>query len=91
MNVHAHDWLIVGLIGETVFSARFVVQWIHSERYRRSSIPMVFWYLSVAGALLLFSYAAYLRDPVFMIGQGGGIIIYLRNVQLRFREAHPNP
>ncbi|HJP99606.1 MAG TPA: lipid-A-disaccharide synthase N-terminal domain-containing protein [Rhodanobacteraceae bacterium] len=88
--MHAHDWLIVGLVGEAVFSARFVAQWIHSERNRRSTIPMAFWYLSVAGALLLFGYAAYLRDPVFMIGQAGGIVIYLRNVHLRVREAHRN-
>lgn len=77
----------MGLIGEAIFSARFVVQWIHSERQRRSSMPMAFWYLSIAGALLLLGYAVYLRDPVFMIGQGGGIAIYLRNIQLRLREA----
>lgn len=83
----ASDWLVVGLTGEAIFCARFVVQWIHSERNRRSSMPMAFWYLSVVGALVLFGYAAWLRDPVFMIGQAGGIAIYLRNVQLRLREA----
>jgi lipid-A-disaccharide synthase-like uncharacterized protein len=90
LNLHARDWLIAGLIGEVIFSARFVVQWIHSERNRRSSMPMAFWYLSVAGALILFGYAAYLRDPVFMIGQAGGTVIYVRNIQLRFREAGRN-
>lgn len=80
-------WLTVGLIGQLTFSARFVVQWIHSERHRHSSMPMAFWYLSIAGALVLLCYAAYLRDPVFIIGQAGGLLIYSRNIQLRCREA----
>lgn len=83
----ASDWLIVGLIGEVIFSGRFVVQWVHSEHRRRSSMPMAFWYLSVIGAIVLLGYAVYLRDPVFIVGQTGGIIIYLRNIQLRWREA----
>ena len=80
-------WLTVGLIGQMIFSARFVVQWIHSERHRRSSMPMAFWYLSIAGALVLLCYALYVRDPVFIVGQTGGLIIYSRNIQLRWREA----
>lgn len=80
------DWLILGLIGQAVFAARFVVQWICSELKHRSTIPMAFWYLSVAGGAILFGYAVYLRDPVFIVGQFGGMVIYVRNVQLRLRE-----
>jgi lipid-A-disaccharide synthase-like uncharacterized protein len=83
----ADAWLTVGVIGQMIFSARFVVQWIHSERHRRSSMPMAFWYLSIAGALVLLCYALYMRDPVFTVGQAGGLIIYARNIQLRWREA----
>ncbi len=83
----ANVWLTVGLIGQMIFSARFVVQWIHSERHRRSSIPMSFWYLSIVGAVILLCYALYMRDPVFIIGQAGGLFIYSRNLQLRRREA----
>ncbi|TAN04645.1 MAG: hypothetical protein EPN36_08050 [Rhodanobacteraceae bacterium] len=81
-----HDWLALGLIGQAVFVSRFVVQWACSEQQRRSTIPMAFWYLSIAGGALLFVYAVYLRDPVFIVSQFGGVIIYLRNVQLRRRE-----
>lgn len=83
----AEVWLILGLIGQAIFAGRFVVQWIHSERERRSSIPMAFWYLSIVGAVVLLAYASYVRDPVFIVGQAGGILIYLRNLQLRWREA----
>ncbi|MGH8124285.1 MAG: lipid-A-disaccharide synthase N-terminal domain-containing protein [Rhodanobacteraceae bacterium] len=81
------DWLALGLIGQAVFVSRFVVQWICSEREHRSTIPMTFWYLSIAGGALLFVYAVYLRDPVFIVSQFGGVLIYLRNIQLRRREA----
>ncbi len=82
-----HDWLALGLAGQAIFSGRFVVQWIHSERQRRSSMPMLFWYLSTLGALVLLGYAIHLHDPVFIIGQTGGLLIYARNVQLRWQEA----
>jgi lipid-A-disaccharide synthase-like uncharacterized protein len=83
----ADAWLSVGLIGQMIFSARFVVQWIHSERLGRSSVPMPFWYLSIVGAVILLGYAVYMRDAVFIIGQAGGLLIYSRNLQLRWREA----
>lgn len=81
------DWLALGLIGQGIFVSRFIVQWICSERQGFSTIPMTFWYLSIAGGLLLFVYAVDLRDPVFIVSQLGGVLIYLRNVQLRRREA----
>ena len=75
-------WLLLGFGGQAVFMGRFVIQWLASERHRRSVIPVSFWYLSIAGALVLFAYALHRRDPVFVAGQGVGVAIYLRNLQL---------
>lgn len=83
----AYHWLTLGLIGQCVFCARFVIQWIYSERRHRSAMPMAFWYLSVTGGVILLGYAVHQRDPVFIAGQTGGIAIYLRNIQLRLRES----
>lgn len=79
-----HDlvWLIVGFGGQAIFGARFVVQWIKSERLKRSVVPMSFWYLSIAGGLALLVYAVHRVDPVFIFGQGLGLFIYLRNLRL---------
>lgn len=74
--------LILGFSGQVVFSARFLVQWIASERARRSVVPRMFWWLSLGGGLTLFVYAAARQDPVFMVGQGAGLAIYLRNLRL---------
>lgn len=75
-------WLLVGFGGQALFMARFVLQWLESERQRRSVMPVSFWYLSIAGALVLLVYAVYRRDPVFVVGQALGVGIYLRNLQL---------
>lgn len=75
-------WLLLGFGGQGLFMARFVVQWLASERRARSVIPVAFWYLSVAGGLVLFAYAVHRRDPVFALGQGLGIAVYLRNLRL---------
>ena len=75
-------WLGIGFIGQLVFSMRFIVQWIASERRRESVIPIAFWYISLTGSALLFTYATYRRDPVFMLGQGIGAIVYIRNLML---------
>ena len=69
-------WVVVGLSGQALFSMRFLVQWIMSERAKRSVMPIAFWYFSLAGGVVLLSYAIYRRDPVFMLGQGTGLIIY---------------
>ncbi len=82
-------WLAIGFSGQACFFSRFLVQWIASERQKRSVIPMAFWYLSLAGGLVLFTYAVHLGDPVFILGQSMGAFIYLRNIWLRTRE--PNP
>jgi len=75
-------WLLVGFGGQALFMGRFVLQWLVSERRRRSVIPVSFWYLSICGALVLLAYALHRRDPVFVVGQGLGVAIYLRNLQL---------
>jgi lipid-A-disaccharide synthase-like uncharacterized protein len=75
-------WLLVGFAGQALFMGRFVLQWFVSERLRRSVIPVSFWYLSILGALVLLVYAVHRRDPVFIAGQGLGVGIYLRNLQL---------
>jgi lipid-A-disaccharide synthase-like uncharacterized protein len=80
-------WLLLGFAGQAVFMGRFVIQWLASERDRRSVIPVSFWYLSIAGALVLLVYALHRRDPVFVAGQGLGVAIYLRNLQLIRRSA----
>jgi len=59
---------------------RFVVQWIASERARASVIPVAFWFFSVGGGVLLLIYALYRRDPVFIAGQGFGLLVYIRNL-----------
>lgn len=75
-------WIGLGFVGQALFSGRFFVQWLASERARRSIVPDAFWYLSVAGGALLFVYACWRRDPVFIIGQGSGLFVYIRNIVL---------
>ena len=83
-------WLSIGFLGQALFSARFLVQWLVSERQGRSVIPHAFWYFSLAGGLTLLSYALYKQDPVFIAGQVGGAFIYSRNLYLIWRE-HRRP
>jgi lipid-A-disaccharide synthase-like uncharacterized protein len=73
-------WLAVGFAGQAMFSMRFLVQWWASERQKRSVIPVAFWFFSLAGGLTLLSYAIYRQDPVFIVGQAGGLFIYSRNL-----------
>jgi len=75
-------WLLAGFGGQLLFMGRFVIQWLASERRGRSVIPVSFWYLSIAGALVLLAYALHRRDPVFVAGQVLGMAIYLRNLYL---------
>lgn len=75
-------WLGVGFLAQVMFGMRFILQWLASERARRSIVPEVFWYFSLGGGVLLFAYAIYRADPVFILGQGGGLLIYLRNIHL---------
>ena len=75
-----HVWVGIGLFGQALFSARFVVQWIASERRKQSVVPREFWYLSLAGAIVTLSYAVYRLDPVFILGYLPGLFIYARNL-----------
>jgi lipid-A-disaccharide synthase-like uncharacterized protein len=79
-------WLGVGFFGQALFSMRFLVQWVQSERLKRSVIPLAFWYFSLAGGATLLAYAIYRYDPVFMVGQAAGLVVYSRNLLLIARE-----
>lgn len=80
-------WMVIGMASQLVFSGRFVMQWIYSEWRHESSIPMAFWYASAMGSVGLLAYAIERRDPVFIVGQATGLLVYCRNIQLRWREA----
>jgi lipid-A-disaccharide synthase-like uncharacterized protein len=73
-------WLVLGFTAQALFSARFIVQWIASEKAKASIIPVLFWYLSIVGGGLLLAYAIHIKDPVFIIGQAFGFMIYGRNL-----------
>ncbi|ARG97904.1 lipid-A-disaccharide synthase N-terminal domain-containing protein [Legionella micdadei] len=79
-------WLAIGFIGQGIFSARFIVQWLVSEKVKKSVIPVAFWYLSLFGGITLLLYSIYKRDPVFILGQSTGVFIYARNLYLIHRE-----
>jgi lipid-A-disaccharide synthase-like uncharacterized protein len=85
-DMREFTWVMIGLGGQALFTARFLVQWIASERARRSVIPLAFWYLSLGGGLVLLSYAVWRADPVFILGQSTGICIYARNLWLIHAE-----
>ena len=75
-------WYAIGFVGQLMFSSRFFVQWIASERSGRVVIPGMFWYFSLLGGVTLLAYAIYRRDPVFAVGQGAGLLVYARNLVL---------
>lgn len=90
LSAYLHDvfilnfdaWVILGFVAQFMFMMRFVVQWIASERARRSVIPVAFWFFSLGGGSLLLIYAIQRRDPVFICGQALGLFIYIRNLWL---------
>ena len=75
-------FLIIGFVGQGLFASRFIVQWIYSEKKGESSIPIVFWYLSIFGGIGLLTYAIFRKDPVIILGQSFGVLIYARNLYL---------
>ena len=79
-------WVILGLIGQTAFFMRFLVQWIVSEKRGESFIPIYFWYLSLSGGLILLAYAIHIGDPVFTLGQSCGLLVYIRNLMLIYKN-----
>jgi len=83
-------WVALGFLAQGLFSARFLVQWIASERVGRSVVPISFWFLSILGGGLLLVYSIWRKDPVFIAGQAGGLAIYCRNLYLIIRERKQN-
>lgn len=75
-------WIALGFLAQAMFTMRFVVQWLASEKAKRSVMPVAFWFFSLAGGTLLFIYAIQRQDPVFIAGQGLGLFIYVRNLML---------
>jgi lipid-A-disaccharide synthase-like uncharacterized protein len=84
-------WVLLGFVAQALFTARFLVQWIASERAGKSVIPLAFWLFSIGGGLLLLVYALYRRDPVFIAGQVFGTFIYLRNLYFVMRDRRTAP
>ncbi|MFG1422267.1 lipid-A-disaccharide synthase N-terminal domain-containing protein [Roseixanthobacter liquoris] len=79
-------WVVLGFVAQILFTMRFVVQWLASERAGRSVIPFAFWTFSLGGGTLLLVYALYRKDPVFIAGQALSTFIYIRNLQFALRE-----
>lgn len=86
LNKENLAWILIGLSGQFFFSLRFFLQWLHSERKKESVIPTSFWIFSIVGSLLLLAYASYRRDPVFILGQSFGSLVYIRNLQFIYRK-----
>ena len=80
-------WAAIGLLGQALFTARFLVQWVASERRKESVVPVAFWYFSIIGGAILFVYALGIGSIPFTLGQGAGLFIYLRNLRLIRRKA----
>ncbi|MEF2074400.1 lipid-A-disaccharide synthase N-terminal domain-containing protein [Consotaella aegiceratis] len=79
-------WIVLGFVAQAMFTGRFLVQWIASERARRSVVPVAFWSFSLLGGSLLLIYAIHRHDPVFIVGQATGLFIYTRNMMLIYSE-----
>lgn len=86
MDLKLNFWVLFGLTGQVIFALRFVVQWIASEKKKESHIPLFFWYLSLIGSVILLTYAIRIKDPVFIIGQSTGFIVYIRNLMLIYNK-----
>ena len=86
MNLPTTPLMLFGFAGQALFSARFIVQWVASEAKKQSVIPLAFWYFSLAGGVFLLIYAILRHDPVFILGQAAGLVVYVRNLVLIFRQ-----
>ncbi|HEY5610378.1 MAG TPA: lipid-A-disaccharide synthase N-terminal domain-containing protein [Thermoanaerobaculia bacterium] len=85
MSLHPQSWdlwVAIGFFGQLCFSARFLIQWLWSEKKKMSVVPVYFWYFSLAGGLILAAYAFHRKDPVFLLGQSFGLLVYVRNLML---------
>lgn len=83
---NADIWIMIGLCGQSLFFLRFFIQWITSEKIGKSVIPEVFWYFSLGGGIILLAYAVHRQDPVFILGQSIGLLVYIRNIMLVWQE-----
>jgi len=81
-----NGWVILGFVGQATFFMRFLFQWIVSEKKGESFIPIYFWYLSISGGVILLAYAIHIGDPIFTLGQSCGMIVYVRNLMLIYRN-----
>tara|TARA_B100000941_G_C27970615_1_gene286082 strand:- start:182 stop:466 length:285 start_codon:yes stop_codon:yes gene_type:complete len=79
-------FLCIGFLGQGIFASRFIIQWLYSEKEGRSTIPIIFWYLSIFGGVGLLIYAIHKKDPVIIVGQMFGILIYLRNLYFIYKN-----
>jgi lipid-A-disaccharide synthase-like uncharacterized protein len=85
--LHDPVWTTVALVGQVIFASRFVLQWIISEYKRRSHVPTAFWFISLAGSLILLCYSVHIMNPVFILGFAVSSLIYVRNIHLIYRHA----
>lgn len=77
---------IFGFVGQLLFFMRFILQWLYTEKYKKSAVPVSFWYFSIIGSFMLLTYSVLIKDPIFILGQSTGAIIYLRNISLIYKE-----
>jgi lipid-A-disaccharide synthase-like uncharacterized protein len=76
-----------GVIGQCIFTFRFVYQWLYSEKRKQSMLPIGFWIISITGSMMVLSYAIFRKDPVLFVGQLFGVIVYSRNIALGLRQS----
>src|SRR5262249_51645120 len=79
-------WVLLGYVAQIMFTMRFAVQWVASERAGKMVMPIAFWFFSIGGGVLLLLYALYIRDPVFILGEGLGVFVYARNLYCEWRD-----
>ena len=85
---------ILGIGGQLMFSMRFIIQWIVSEKNKMSTVPIHFWFFSLGGGLMLLLYAVLRREPIIALGQAAGLVVYVRNLMLIYahkKRGEQNP
>jgi lipid-A-disaccharide synthase-like uncharacterized protein len=85
MSTYEMIWVGIGFVGQSLFFSRWLLQWLVSERKGESQIPVSFWYMSLIGSLVVLAYAVHRMDPVFIVGQGVGTLVYIRNIMLVYQ------
>jgi lipid-A-disaccharide synthase-like uncharacterized protein len=87
-SVLLNPWVIVGFFGQFIFFLRFIVQWLASEKEERVVVPLMFWYLSIGGSIIILIYSIHIRDIVFSTAQVASIFIYVRNLMFENKLKH---